>query len=143
MPSTMRMCAMSAPFQFRPDRRSGPLLASTLVLFLGALGAAVVVTASGKNPYFGLLIFAAFAGVVPVFTLLLKATPQQTLTSLYSWMRSRRDRPEEEYQPRAVRSAHNYGTNRPPSAADLKELKGGTNNWVPSKTAPSPKKKRT
>ncbi|WP_437225630.1 hypothetical protein SH661x_004155 [Planctomicrobium sp. SH661] len=136
----MRLAAMPANFQFRPDRRSGPLLASTLVLFLGAIGAAVVVTASGTNPYVGLAIFAGFAAIVPVFVFLLRVSPQRTLTSLYSWIKSREFRETEEYKPKAVRSVRDYGTNRPPSVADLKELKNGTNNWVPSNVPPPSRK---
>jgi len=127
-------------FQFRPDRRSGPLLASTLVLFLGAIAAAVVTTASGKSPYFGLLIFAGFAAVVPVCVIFLRATPQRTLTSLYSWIQSRDTHPKADYQVRTVRATRTYGTNRPPSAEDLKDLKDGPHNWVPS-NVPVPSKK--
>jgi len=132
---------MAGQFQFRPDRRSGPLLASTLVLFLGAIAAAVVTTASGKSPYFGLLIFAAFAAVVPICVIFLRVTPQRTLTSLYGWIQSRNTQPKTDYQLRTVRTTRAYGTNRPPSVDDLKDLKDGPNNWVPSKTsAPSSKR---
>lgn len=127
---------MAGNFNIRPDRRSGPLLASAIVLFLGALGVAIVVTASGQNPYQALLVFVVFAAVVPVLALLLRATPQRTLHSLYSWIRSRKEMESRIYQPRAVRTKVRYGTNLPPSAADVKDLKGGTSNWVPSNVPP-------
>jgi len=133
----MGSISMAGNYQYRPDRRSGPLLASTLVLFLGAIAAAVVTTASGKSPVVGICIFVAFAAMTPVFLWMLRATPQQTVGSLYIWLRSRETKPKTDYQPRPVRAQRTYGTNRPPSTEQLKDLKDGPNNWVPSNVPPA------
>lgn len=123
---------MPGKIQFRPDRQSGPLLASTIIMFLGAIAAATVTTASGQNPLMGLLIFVGLAAVIPVFLLLVHTTPQKIISSLIFWAKGRKAPPKTNYQPRAVQATRRYGTNRPPSATELKEMKGGTNNWVPA-----------
>jgi len=128
---------MPGKIQFRPDRQSGPLLASTVIMFLGAIAAATVTTASGQSPVVGLLLFVALAAVMPVFLVLIRTSPQRMVSSLAQWAGQRRKRPQANYQPRPMRATRTYGTNRPPSATELKEMKGGTNNWVPSNTPPS------
>lgn len=125
---------MSGKFQHRPDRRAGPLLASSLVVLLGGLGVAVIVAVGGTDPLLIVLLAAGLALLLLFMGFGLRTTPSSTLSALYGWVRSRNARPPKEYAPRIRREERDYGTNQPPTADELRELKDGTKTWVPSST---------
>ncbi|SFI76205.1 hypothetical protein [Planctomicrobium piriforme] len=128
---------MTRNFDVRPDRRAGPLLASTLVMLLGAVGASAVIAGSGGDPYIGLLIFLGVIGAALIFGYVMRSTPSTTLTSRFGWLASKDARPADDYLPRAMRIKRSYGTNHPPTVEEVKDLKGSVNNWVPAKGASS------
>lgn len=126
---------MSHRFEFRPDRRAGPLLASAMVIFLGGLGVAIVAAAGGSDPIAVLIIFGCVIGIVLCLSLFGRAAPSQTLGRLYGWVTSKEARPAMDYVPKTTREkAIRYGTNAPPSADEVRDLKEGLNNWVPGRT---------
>jgi hypothetical protein len=132
---------MSGKFEGRPDRRAGPLLASSLVMLLGALGIAILAAAGGKDPYIGLFVFLGALGGVLVFGYLVQHLPTGTMSTRFDWMKSKDARPANDYapQPRRPRRQH-YGERQPPSVEDIRDLKEGLNNWVPSN---APRRKKT
>lgn len=126
---------MSEKFDGRPNRLIAPLFASSFVCVIGAVGVTIVIILSGGNlvAASGLLLFLACCIILGV--LLLRVVPATTLEATYSWVRSRHAKPENEYDPkRAATTRKSYGTNHPPTAEEVRELKDGLNNWVPSNT---------
>ncbi|MCA8997242.1 MAG: hypothetical protein KDA80_09650 [Planctomycetaceae bacterium] len=128
---------MAGNHGIRPDKRSGPLLASALVVFLGGLGVAIIMAAGGADPAAGLTIFGAGLGLIFCLALLGRAVPSTTLSDLYGWVTSKDSRPAVDYEPRAVgQRRHEYGTNRPPTAEEVREMKESPNCWVPNSLGP-------
>lgn len=131
--ATSGQSGMARKFESRPDRWAGPLLASTLVMLLGGVGVAVVVAVGGGDPLVCLVLIGCLIFCVLIFGYLLRAVPSNTLSSQFGWTRSRQARPENEYSPEAIRTRHRYGTNHPPTVEEIRDMKDGLHNWVPSR----------
>lgn len=128
----------------RPNRIAASLLATALVLLLGALGAAVVMAAMGGDPLSIPAIFGCALAMIVLVTWVTRATPS-TRSSVYNWVRGRHMRPAHmDYVPSVREGSRrkHFGTNTPPSVDDVRELKEGGNTWVPSKARSRKKSRR-
>lgn len=125
------------PGDFRPssNRLSGSILAATLVFLVGGLGVAFIVAAGGGDPV-GALVFLGGLGVLLfLFAWFLRRAGRISPLEYYSWMFSKVDRSDAGYSPRRkVGGPVSFGTNRPPSVEEVRELKESPRTWVPSKT---------
>lgn len=124
---------MAGNFDSGPSRASAPLLATFLVSLLGAFGVAFIVVASGATNLTGMLTFiAVLAGIIGA-ALLVRAISREVGNHAYDWIRSRHARPANEYAPEMRRSRRPQpGANAPPSVDEIRDLKDGLHNWVPS-----------
>jgi hypothetical protein len=120
-------------------RAAGSIMATFMVLMVGTMGSlAVAVMANPRStPQFFWIAGGAFvAGTILVFGVM----PRVSLpTGVFSWMNRRKSREEYlGYTPRLDKPQPlHVGTNAPPTVEEVRELKNGTNNWVPSRTAAS------
>lgn len=133
-PGCWMSLAMTGEIDKGPSRRAGPLLAAAIVLFLGAFGAAAIIAGGGGDPLLVLLTFGGGLAAIVCFGWLLGRAGSAS-TAVYRWVFSREARPAYDYSPKP-RSAQckQFGTNRPPTANEVRELKEGLRNWVPSNT---------
>jgi hypothetical protein len=122
--------------KFKSNHNAGAAVAATLVLMLGFVGfvfvAMLVFPRSPEVPW-------AIAAVILVVSLLivfvLRDRPTPSLRSAFAWVLGRRRRETGlEYEPRPLKAGPPvYGTNRPPTRDELREMKdGSTSTWVPS-----------
>ncbi|WP_437191820.1 hypothetical protein [Planctomicrobium sp. SH527] len=116
----------------KPGRLVGPILASSLVVFLGALGISATVAISGKDPGTALLIFLGCLVGTCFLAFLLGNKSVDLLSTRFGWMMSRENRKTTEYIPQAMRIKRRFGTNLPPSANEIAEAKQSLNSWVPA-----------
>jgi hypothetical protein len=130
--SVLSFDGISQDMEKRPSRIAGPLLASMLVVLYGAIGAAVLIAGGGGNPLTALLILGGVLILFGLFAYFIQSIPRSPMDSAYSWIRSRQARPDDLYLPKIRRSRQHYGENAPPTVDDVRELKEGLNNWVPS-----------
>mgnify|MGYP005612205967 CR=1 FL=1 len=131
---------MRKKFEVRPDRHSGPILAAALVILLGGIGTSTVTGLSGGNAWTVMSLFGGASILILFLGVVLR--PKSTLASAFEWVRSKQARPDDAYTPKAVRTRQSYGDNRPPTAEEVHDLKGGPNNWVPSRNVNSRKPTR-
>ncbi|MEW4488745.1 hypothetical protein AB1L42_11715 [Thalassoglobus sp. JC818] len=120
---------------------NGSILASTFVLLTGAIGLLFVIAVTGGDPYTSIISgVITFVGLC-LLVFLIRATSSLSPKNVYNWVFSKQARPEAEYQPRRAREAsRSYGDNRPPNAEELRDMKDGLRNWVPSNV---PKRSKT
>jgi hypothetical protein len=104
-----------------------------LVVLYGAIGAGVLIAGGGGNPLVAMLILGGVLILFGLFAYFIQSIPRGPVDSAYSWVRSRQARPDQAYLPKIRRSRQSYGEKAPPTIDDLRELKDGLNNWVPSK----------
>jgi hypothetical protein len=125
---------MSGEFDKPPSRVTGPLLAATIVLFLGTFGAAAIIAGGGGDPLTALVTFGGGLMFILCAGWLLGRTGA-TSTSIYQWVFSREARPQYDYTPKPRSARHReFGTNHPPTVDEIREMKDGLRNWVPSNT---------
>lgn len=125
---------MAGQFDSGPNRYAGSLFASALVLFVGAVGGAGLFAAAGGDPLAALLVAGSGLGLLPLLAWLARSSGG-TSAAAYKWVFSREARPPQEYTPTRRRStARHCGTNQPPTVDEVRELKEGLRNWVPSNT---------
>ncbi len=108
------------------------MLATAAVLFLGAMGASVIVAAMGSDPTLALVIFGSSIGLLVCLIVLLKNTASTPVSNSFLWVFSRQARPEMPYTPSFKTVEQRYGSNKPPTLEELHELKDDTRTWVPS-----------
>jgi len=132
---------MSDKFEVRPGRLAGPLLASGLVILLGALGIALTIAAGGGNGFTAFIVFLAIILCTPLIALLFRSRPVNLLASRFGWMTVRDPNDTGDYVPRAMRQRRRNATNHPPTVEEIREVKEGLNNWVPAAGGRSPKKR--
>jgi hypothetical protein len=129
---------MNSQFDSRPNPQTGPILASSLVLLLGAVGAAAIIAFSERGSSQAVLLLSG-AILVPMSVLfLLRSRPQNLVAEKFRWLGSREQQPQLDYLPEAMRQRRRYGTNAPPSVSEVRELKDGLKNWVPNQCHPKP-----
>lgn len=122
--------------QYRSSRNSGGLFASTVVLTIAIFGGIVVGSVAFPRDS-GTVWLVAIAG--SLFTLLivwlLRDRPAGSLRESFAWLSRKPAEAPVDYEPKAKRAERvRYGTNRPPTAEELRDLKDGDRNWVPSNT---------
>lgn len=116
------------------NRHNGSLVAATLVVFMGAAGAAAVMAGGGADPVLALFVVGGAIVLIGLLIYLCSVSPAVG-ASLYGWVASRYARPEPlDYRPALKSSGEHvcYGSNAPPTADDVRELKDSINTWVPS-----------
>lgn len=123
---------MADNFDVRPSRLVGPLLATGMVILLGALGVALTIAAGGGNGYIAFGVFLGLILLSPLLGFLVRSRPVNLLASRFGWMTVRDPNDPGDYLPQAMRIKRRYGTNRPPTVEDLHEAKENLNNWVPA-----------
>jgi len=123
-------------YNFRSRRNSGGIFASTVVLTIFVFGGIVVGSvAFPRDP--GAVWICAGAGFLFILLLvwLLRDKPQGTMRESFGWLSRRKAEPMVDYQPKLQRADRpRYGTNHPPTADEIRDLKDGDRNWVPSNT---------
>jgi len=123
-------------YRFRSSRNSGGVFASTVVLTIAIFGGIVVGSvAFPREP--GMVWLVAIAG--SIFTLLmvwlLRDRPNGSLRDSFAWLSRKPVDGQVDYEPQVKHAGRvRYGTNRPPTAEEVRDLKDGDRNWVPSNT---------
>lgn len=127
---------MGNNYKFRSDRNSGGLFASTVVLTIFVFGLIIVGSvAFPRDP--GTVWAVAGGGFLLILLLvwLLRDRPQGSLRERFNWLSRPPAEAPLDYQPEVKRPERvRYGTNRPPTADEIRDLKEGDRNWVPSNT---------
>ncbi len=125
---------MSGSFKFRSDRNSGGLFASTVVLTVALFGALFVGMLSNPDQP-AIVWIAGGGGLLFLFVLvwLLRDRPNSGLRDSFGWLSRRTKEQSVDYDPQLIKSGpQRFGTNLPPTADEIRELKDGDRNWVPS-----------
>lgn len=124
---------MLRPFH-RPDRNASSIAAAMLVLVEAATGVAFVLVLVSDNPDLTFTLIAAGVLLISLLSIWLYNRPAVRLVDTMSWVFSRKARPERvDYQlSRKPVSFRRFGTKTPPSVDQIRDIKAGTNNWVPS-----------
>lgn len=122
-------------YKSRSDRNVGPILGATIIIVLGGFGIVVIgtLTSSGSAEV-PALIAAAFVLGSLIVLWLMQGRPRSTMRERFSWIGSKRHRESiPEYQPKIIRERPvRYGTKRPPTLDEVRDLKDSPTNWVPS-----------
>ncbi len=110
-------------------------MAAAFVGLFGALGVAFVAAASGGDPVITLgVILGGVCGFLVVLWLLSNSASVSP-RACYNWVFSKNVRPKADYEPRRkIAKREKYGTQTPASAEEVRDLKDGLRNWVPSNT---------
>ena len=122
-------------YKSRSDRNVGPILGATIIIVLGGFGILVIGTlTSSGGAEIPALIAAAFVLGSLLILWLLQGRPRATMRERFSWIGSKRHREGiPEYQPKIIRERPvRYGTKRPPTLDEVRDLKDSPTNWVPS-----------
>jgi hypothetical protein len=123
-------------YKFRSSRNSGGVFASTVVLTLFTFG--VIVAGSAAFPRQpGMVWLIAIGGAILSLLIvwLLRDRPDGSLRDSFAWLSRKPREASIDYQPQVKRPDRvRYGTNRPPTAEELRDMKEGDRNWVPSNT---------
>lgn len=135
---------MGNNYKYRSDRNSGGLFASTVVLTIAVFGGIMVAySAFSADPWtvWGIGICAAL--LILLMNWLLRDRPAGTLRESFGWLSQKNPEPKIDYEPKLVRAERvRYGTKRPPTAEEIRDLKEGDRNWVPSNTPAGNRRKR-
>lgn len=129
---------MSGNYKFRSDRNSGGLFASTVVLTIALFGALFVGMLS--NPDRPAIVWIGGAGAMLFLFFmvwLLRDRPASGLRDSFGWLSRRSKEQPLDYDPQLLKSGpQRFGTNLPPTADEIRDLKDGDRNWVPSNASP-------
>lgn len=120
--------------KFKSSNQSGSWAAAWMIFSVGLFGlAASSMLAFRQTPEVSIYVLAAGGGVA-LLTLLLRMRPE--LPSECLWLFSReRQTAGADYVPRIIKSAPtSFGTNRPPTVEEIRELKDSPRTWVPSQS---------
>ena len=123
-----------APVQLPTEQTARPFTGECCGDLSGGLAMSFIVAAAGGDPVAALAVFGGVVAIALVLGWLFRAVPSVTLASRFSWAASRDARPANEYAPRRRKRRDTGATNRPPTAEELRDLKDGIKNWVPSNT---------
>jgi hypothetical protein len=116
-------------------RNATALMATCYVFTCGIAVCAFISLAFSQNPVQPILLASGIsAAMLSLLWLLRDRRENRWLEGGHAWLLRRR--PDEEtlqYRPRLLRPVvREFGTNRPPTAAEIRELAQNTNTWVPS-----------
>lgn len=122
-------------FKTRSDRNIGPVVGATMIIMLGGFCILVIgtLTSSGSAETPALIAISFVLGSLFVLWLL-RDRPRSSMRERFSWIGSKRHREGiPEYEPQILRDRPvRYGTKRPPTLDEVRELKDSPTNWVPS-----------
>ena len=121
--------------KYRSDRNVGPVVGACIVFILGGLCAMVVGgLAYPRDTRIPVLIAVGMLFAAFLFVWLTQTGPRSTMRERFSWIGSKRHREGiGKYEPQLMRQRPvRYGTNRPPTIDEIRDLKDGPTNWVPS-----------
>ena len=124
---------MTHDFHVRPSRQSGSVLAATIVLSVGTVGGAIftgVATQDAES-----VMYCVGGGVAAIFTLLWFSTSRAGgyVSEQLGYLLARHQQDSLDYHPEQKRpKSTDYGTHRPPTVEEVRELKENTNTWVPA-----------
>ena len=124
------------PWEFRPsyNKVAGSILASAFVVMTGAIGLAFALVIAGGDPQFSVWVFVLTLIPLVLLAWLIRATLAVDVRGAYHWVLGRKPKSEEEYVPKkAKRAERTYGSNRPPTSEELRDMKDGLRNWVPNR----------
>ncbi|MFG0334332.1 MAG: hypothetical protein ACF8TS_13285 [Maioricimonas sp. JB049] len=127
---------MGSRFDSQPSRVAAPLLATTFVILGGAVACTGVVLVFSSDPAVPLMIVGGIVFGLGLLTVLFRERPAEGSRSVMSWVFSRSARPAQiDYRPLLRKPRwQKFGTNAPPSLAEIRDLKDTDRNWVPSNT---------
>lgn len=123
-------------YKFRSSRNAGGVFASTVVLTIAIFGGLVIGSAMFPRDT-GRVWVGVIAGSIVTLLLiwLLRDRPDGTLRDSFAWLSRKPAEASVDYEPQLKQVKRvRYGTNRPPTAEELRDLKEGDRNWVPSNT---------
>jgi hypothetical protein len=119
----------------QPDRRAAPLIATAFVLLGGAAACLGIIFAFGEAKPVPIAIACGSIVGLAVVLWLLRDKPEAKQRHWFSWVLARNARPaRSSYRPKAAPQAQQFGTNRPPTVEEVRELKSDLRTWVPSQT---------
>lgn len=127
---------MGNSYKFRSERNAAALFATTVVLTIAVFGALVVgAIAFPRDPGIVWLLGGGGFGLALLVVLLLRERPEGSLRQQFGWMSRKPPTADVDYEPRVIRSEPaRFGTNRPPTVEQIRDLKDTDRNWVPSNT---------
>ncbi|MCA9029829.1 MAG: hypothetical protein KDA69_02405 [Planctomycetaceae bacterium] len=126
---------MTHQFDVKPNRRSGSLLASTIILFVGSIAAAILFGSVGESISIGLIAFGVGITLIVVFLISATLWAVPSLGESISWIITRHRQDELNYSPGPRETKQHdsrFGTRTPPTVDEVREIKAGSNNWVPA-----------
>ncbi len=116
------------------------LLATTFVVFGGAAVCALIATAFSSRPSERALTLGAVFAAMLLLLWVLRERPRNELKETrYFWLLRRRPKRQKtvvEIRFQRPRKPTQYGTNRPPTAEQIRELRENVNTWVPASAPP-------
>ncbi len=118
--------------------RAAVLMATCLILLLGAIGCTTIALVADPKQPLSTLIQAGGAILAITFLIwILRDKPRENRAKIaWSWLGRRRKR-KIEYRARAkLPPEQRTAPPAPPTAAAIRELGGGTSTWVPSSKKP-------
>lgn len=126
---------MTHDFDVKPSRRTGSILAATLVLVVGTVGGAIFTGTATHNSEH--VTFCVVGGLLTIIVMLwlTSSRPGSFLADRVNWILARHRDESLTYLPevRTPQQRQHFGTNAPPTVDEVRELKEGMNTWVPSK----------
>jgi hypothetical protein len=126
----------------REGNRAVALLATCVVVLLGALScAAIAIAADPQNPRPTLYrAGATMAGIVFLLWMLRERPPENQTRVLWGWLGRRRKRVAYHLRPKLPPTERSSPPQGPPTAESIRAVNSGTSTWVPSSTAPPPRR---
>jgi hypothetical protein len=120
--------------KFRSSNHSGSWAAAWMIFSLGLFGlAASSMLAFRRTPEVSIYVL-SIGGGMALLSLILRLRPE--LPSECLWLFSRgRQTAGADYVPQIIKSVPtSFGTNRPPTVEEIRELKDSPRTWVPSQS---------
>lgn len=120
--------------KFKSTDGSGSWAAAYLMFTVALVGAALFSgLAYARHPEVPVLVL-AIGGAAAMLSLVLRVRPDLPSQSLWLFSRGRQlSKPG--YVPRIIKTRPcQFGTNRPPTVDEIRELKDNPRNWVPSRS---------
>ena len=120
--------------KFKSSNGSASLAAAYLIFCVGLVGCTICTALLfHQTPNLSMAVLSV-GGAFALLSVVLKLKPDLPSDCLWIFTRGRRSA-EKEYTPRLIKSkSESYGTNRPPTAEEIRDLKDNPRNWVPSNT---------
>lgn len=121
--------------KFKSTNASGSFAAAFVVLSTGLFGLILCTLLWVENDlYLALILIGGYFALGMLFVSLINGRSELPSTRHFFFGRRHRNAPPCGYTPRMHRARPaQYGTNRPPTVEEIRELADGPRNWVPSK----------